>query len=283
MTPTTPLQSLDAWKRASDDERQSCAAAIATATGFEQGPRVGAHALITLMHPTGLHLVAIPGGVFYSGFTDHDLYVFFAQLGGAEAAEARFHHLRDVIDQNQPNVARVAPFLCSAEQWAGSGPMAFDDEPWNHPLESIDATLAEHSARLPRASEWEWVAREGGATPWVGVRPDELPIAPGEIPSIEWGQPNGFGVGSLHMGEVGELVRKGEGHALRGGHGMWQDDIEAIALLCGYDWRLTDHTALPFRFVFSLDLPAPQGQPEVHALPDDAITEAVRRFRASAG
>ena len=280
MTATDPLLTLGAWMGATDDERAEAGAALAAATGFSEGEPVGTHGFRALEHPTGLHLVAIPGGVFWSGLTDADLYALFAHLGGVEAAEARWSDMRREVERASPEVARVAPFLCAAEQWAGKGPMGFQDEPWNHLLEKIDATLTEHSARLPAATEWEWIAREGGATPWVGVPPGALPIPPRKIPKIQWGQPNGFGVGSLHMGEVGELVDDGDERALRGGHGMWQDSLEAMALLCGYDWRLTDQRAVPFRFAFSLDLPAPAGEPDPVELPDDAIGDAVRRFRA---
>ncbi len=274
------LTTLATWLDASNDARASTGAHLASTTGFEEAGPVGRHGFRSLRHPTGLTLVAVPGGVFWRGLTDADLYALYAHLQGS--ADGRWDEIRQEVEQASPRVARVRAFLCSAEQWAGSGPMGFNDEPWNHRFDDIEATLQEHSARLPSVEEWEWVAREGGMTPWVGVPPSALPVEPRRIPKIAWGQPNGFGIGSLHIGEVGELVQDGESQALRGGHGMWQDDLEALALLCGYHWRLSDHRAVPFRFAYSLDVPDPEGEPEVTSLPDDEVARAVARFRSGA-
>lgn len=158
----------------------------------------------------------------------------------------------------------------------------FSSEPRNHRRAKIDAILAEHDARVPSAEEWEWVAREGDATPWVGVSPADLPIPPRKIPtSSRWGHPNGFGVGNLHLAESGELVTDGDGESLRGGHAMWQDGLEAIALMAGYAWPLAGAKAMPFRFAFSLDLPAPDEEPTAAPLPDDASSRAVALLRGA--
>jgi len=275
-----PLSTLTTWLEADPQQRVAVGRALANVSGFPEVDPVGRHAFRALRHPTGLHLVAVPGGIYWCGLTDADLYALFTHLDGTD--EGRWDEIRAEVERATPQVARVAPFLCAAEQWGDGGPAGFQDEPWNHRFENIDAVLAEHSARLLDAAEWEWIAREGGKTPWVGVSPDSLPIAPRRIPRLGWGEPNGFGVGNLLISEVGELVHAGDGRALRGGHGTWQDDLEAIALLSGYDWPLNDERAVPFRLAFSVGMPAPEGEPPAITVPDDAVGRAVARFRDGA-
>ncbi|MCB9559764.1 MAG: hypothetical protein H6708_05095 [Kofleriaceae bacterium] len=272
-----PLATLEAWRAASAEQRAAVGIALADKTGLPEEDPVGTARFRALRHGSGVTLVAIPGGVYRAGLTDADLYTLFVHLG--DGSVARWDEIRREVALASPRIARVAPFLCAAQQWGDEGPARFEDEPWNHPLGFIEEHLRAHHARLPTADEWEWVAREGGATPWVGVSPAALPLAPRKIPDLDFGKPNGFGVGNLLMSEVGELVSDDEGRSLRGGHAMWQDDLEAIALLCGYRWPLSDETHLPFRIACSLGLPPPDGDPPPLTVPDDDVGRAVRRFR----
>jgi formylglycine-generating enzyme required for sulfatase activity len=253
------LTTVETFVSLSDTDRHALAARVAAALGAEHSAHpelVGAARFAAVRHaPTGLLLVAVPGGRYTMGLREAEIDDMRRTVFG-EDPKQRFDrevggwHLARTTPAHQVD---VAPFLCATGFVHHDGRAeseeedASDEDPWldrGHVIPLVHI-LRGHGLRLLSEAEWEWIAREGGRRSWIidvtgrtGMALDDLREAP----------ENGWGIRRLKS-DQGELVAdawhasyagaptdsrawdpdpSGVPGVHRGAHNCWQDDAEAI-------------------------------------------------------
>lgn len=111
-------------------------------------------------HASGVDLVLVPGGSFDMGMSETEAKVFVASARTEEGRAIA----RDIVRAARPrHRVRVAPFLCARDPLSKGGELLL--------VSAADAAriAKARGLRLLSESEWEWVARDGGARAWIGV------------------------------------------------------------------------------------------------------------------
>ncbi len=253
------LASFAKFTARSTDERLALAAKLAKALG-DCAPHptlVGSAQLAAVTHdPTGVVLVAIPGGKFTMGLRDDELPDLKRGVFGADPKQ-RFDRELDTwcAASRLAHPVAVTPFLCAASVVYPDGrakPSDDDDEdPWYEgaAASKLVTTLAKLKLRLLSEAEWEYVAREGGERSWIvdAAGKSGFDLDRGDAPDNAWG------IGRLKSTH-GEFVadswhptyksapadsRAWNAKAMpgvhRGSNGSWED--EACAFGCHASWR----------------------------------------------
>ncbi len=143
----------------------------------------------------GQELVAIDGGSMVMGTSMDDLLAMVRVVAPAELAELEHDGFGE---SRPPRIVAVAPFLLgrSLADRAKLGLEANGD---------LAEQLRALGLRLPSEAEWEWVAREGGATRFVSTRPPEGAFAKTkDVLRALRTEENGWGVRQLN--DEGEIV-----------------------------------------------------------------------------
>lgn len=188
------LASLDAWSALTRTRRTQVRDEIAKTLGFRAGKLVGPHQLAEVVSKERIRFVVIPGGSFEMGMRDTDL------------ARVRPFDLEDELIEHTRPVHRVTirPFLCARS------PLRDEDDSLLF-LNGDAATeaLAEHAGfRVMSEAEWEFVARSGGVTAFLGT--DDIDEALSRVeaatdaaddPTSTRSDETAFGLVALHWGE----------------------------------------------------------------------------------
>ena len=168
------LRDLVAFRALDFEQRQALSGPLAESLGegFLPLPElVGTARMVTVEHtPSGVQLVAVPGGAFAMGFTERDEEA----LGGCvdTTSPSVLAVLQDLERAAAPvHWVTVAPFvlsrthLTSAQALAVSAGAVRFDVP--APADVAKLAGAGGPLRLPSEAELEYVAREGGAISFV--------------------------------------------------------------------------------------------------------------------
>jgi formylglycine-generating enzyme required for sulfatase activity len=177
------LASLSTWRQAGVARQAAVLQSIASALGAEYealAARVGNEHLGVVKHrPTGLELVAIPGGTFTMGLREEELDEI-VRLAPAELAD----DLRALAPGARPtHFVQVDAFLCARAPLSRGqaervlGPLDADverPEMGDGPdviayLSRAEAARAARSfgLRVVCEAEWEYLARDGGIASWA--------------------------------------------------------------------------------------------------------------------
>lgn len=249
---------LDAWKRLTDAQRKIIANDVAAALGADWaavGKLRGKLKVAAVQHvPSNTELVVIPGGSFTAGIRPDDL----AQLDDVEWVEDEgSEYLEQAAEAAPPRKAKVAPFLLArapllvkrARELVGAkvgwviGDERSDSSPVRFTKAQCAPILKAIPWRLPTATEWEWVARDGGKHAFVnGATPDAAEAACSALygkafaPERDGAGSNEFGVWGMPWGDwIATAAKPRVPHAGRGGAAMlypWQND-ELMMQLAG--------------------------------------------------
>jgi len=257
--PWPELATVEAFAALSDMDRHALASRLTAALGAGHAAHpelVGAARLAAVRHaPTGLLLVAVPGGRHTMGLRDDEIDDARRTLFSQDPKQ-RFDREVGVwhIARTTPaHEVDVGPFLCATGFVHPDGRAeseeedASDEDPCFGSAEVVQLVdvIRGHHLRLLSEAEWEWIAREGGRRSWIvdvagrtGMQLDDF-NDPAE---------NGWGIRRLKS-DHGELVAdgwhpsyagapsdsrawdpdpSGSPGVLRGSHNCWQDDAEAI-------------------------------------------------------
>jgi len=127
-------------------------------------------------------LLEIPGGAYVAGISLDDVFALLTALPAS--SEAASEYAEEVARARPVRVVQIAPFRVSPT------------------LEKEERSFAEATREAERAgmrllseAEWEWIARDGGATRFVGVPGAKSPLRRG-VPAVR--SQNRLGVGELH-------------------------------------------------------------------------------------
>jgi len=280
----TSLTTLESLRAHASEARCALAAVIAGALGSKFAPcdaLVGQEGLPAVVHlPTGMRLVAIPGGEFVMGMDAREvdeIARLYAPLGRADEA-------REYVTwaTQPPRTVRVQPFLCMQEPISERVarlllPEVYDEDDLDGADETALVTPRRAAEirgalgfRFLAEAEWEWIAREGGARRWLLDEPPSAISLDFDPARGGNASPNGFGFSLLRVGLelVGDTWHQSYESApsvaiaweprvvpehARGCHAGWQDELEAIRLHAGArEGRHGDDVAA---VRFALDLP----------------------------
>jgi formylglycine-generating enzyme required for sulfatase activity len=173
-----PFAEISAFESLDAAARLTLSPLLAAALGREFRPMpklVGTKQMVAVEHvPSGVELVAIPGGRFDMGFTERDLEEVERCIDCASEEVTKW--LKIIVDMASPvHAVTVAPFLLSratlrpAQVQAVGGPRT--DDISVHFVEALTRQLKDF--RLPSEAELEYVAREGGAVSFM-CQPGQL-------------------------------------------------------------------------------------------------------------
>lgn len=270
---------LDHWKRLSDAQRKLLAKDVATALGDEWtavGKLRGKLKVAAVAHaPSSTEFVVIPGGSFTAGIRPDDL----AQLEDVEWVEDEgSEYLEDTAAAAPPRKVKLAPFLLAraplllkrARELVGTkvgwviGDEGSDRSPVRFTKAQCTPILKAIPWRLPTATEWEWVARDGGGHAFVnGATPDDAEAACSALygkafdPERNDAGSSGFGVWGMPWGDwIAKPGKPRVPHAGRGGAAMlypWQNDELMMQLAGMADGGCANEEQC---LRFAIDLPA---------------------------
>ncbi|WP_437288312.1 formylglycine-generating enzyme family protein [Sorangium sp. So ce406] len=194
------LEELERFLALPREDRLRLGPAVAEALGdaWEAAPRLaGDKGLCVMRHrPTGIELVAVPGGSFEMGLRDDDLEELSEHVDWtSHVARA----VRELEARCRPvHAVRVRPFLCAERPLSSEQARRL-----SHGREVSDTLPAGRAARfvedlgfrLPSEAELEWLAREGGGLHFTC---DIAAATGGRRGAVDV---NGFGVVDLLGGE----------------------------------------------------------------------------------
>jgi hypothetical protein len=260
------LESVETFSRTTSEERADLATRIAAALGADwrsAGVLRGKQQLATVLHvPTNLELVAIPGGSFVAGIRPDEVEL----MRTVEYVEnTALEWIDKLAEAAVPREVTVKPFLCARAPASAACARVLgvdvgwvvgddsDDAPIRLDDESAEALFEQFAmARLPRRAEWEWVARQGGALPFInGATFEEAEDACKALygtafdPVRDDAGQNAWGVWGMPWGDwICEDDELQLAYAGRGGAAMlypWQGDEIVMQLAgqpddtCGFD------------------------------------------------
>lgn len=153
--------------------------------GYSPAPEEDGRPSLRVVHPAGVELVAVPGGAFDMGLSDRDIAEVADHVDLTSRLAAR---LRALCAAARP-VHRVAigPFLCAIRLFGDTGASLLTRD------DSL-ALAASLGLRLVSEAELEWLARDGGVTPFTldaARRREEIDHDDGRLASR-------FGVRGIH-------------------------------------------------------------------------------------
>lgn len=245
-TAFTVLSSLDTWRAATPAQRRSLAEKVADVLGDDWTPTGSLHGkaqLAEVLHrPTGVRFVAIPAGSFLSGLRPDEVEL-------AQSLRWQEPSTLELFGPAKTAPAGVAPFLC-ARAPVSTEPMT---------KKQAEQALRRTPFRVMTPLEWEYVARDGGDSPFVNARTaDEAEARCAKLFRAAFDpkqkDATSFGVWGLPLGEWVSSKKSGALTGACGGAAMlwpWQGD-ELIECFAGLRDSQNSNTQNPLRFAFSL-------------------------------
>ena len=188
------LNDLVNWSALSRGQRALVRDSLAKTLRFAAGDLVGPHELAEVIHPSGIRFVAIPGGTYEMGMRDADL--------------KRVAHLQPppgLTDSTLPvHFVTIKPFLCARSPLRdANGALRFMDEG-----EATEVLGGFEGFRVMSEAEWEYVARNGGVTSFMGtddpteaIRRVEASADLAVNPTSSMNDETAFGIAALPWGE----------------------------------------------------------------------------------
>lgn len=241
-----PLASLAAWRAATPAQRKSLAGKVAASLGDDWTPTralQGKEQLPEVLHrPTGVRFIAIPAGSFLSGIRPDEVDL-------AQSLRWQEDVTLEGFGSAKTAPAAVATFLC-ARAPVSTEPMT---------RRKAEQALKRTPFRVMTVDEWEYVARDGGTSPFVNARtPKEAEAACAKLYGTSFDpkkkEVSAFGVWGLPLGEWTSSKKDGALTGACGGAAMlypWQGD-ELIDCFVGVRDRAHSNTENLLRFAFSL-------------------------------
>ena len=245
-TAFTLLSSLDTWRAASAAQRRSLAEKVADVLGAEWRPTGALHGkeqlAEVLHHPTGVRFVAIPAGSFLSGLRPDEVEL-------ARSLPWQEPSTLELFGPAKTAPAGIAPFLC-ARAPVSTEPMT---------KRQAERALSRTPFRVMTPLEWEYVARDGGDSPFINARtPDEAAARCAKLHRATFApkqkDSTAFGVWGLPLGEWVASKKSGALTGACGGAAMlwpWQGD-ELIECFAGLRDSENSNPQNPLRFACSL-------------------------------
>lgn len=240
------LASLAAWRAATASQRKSLAGKVAALLGDDWAPTgalQGKEQLAEVLHrPTGVRFIAIPAGSFLSG-------IRLDEVGLAQSLRWQEDVTLEGFGSAKTAPAAVATFLC-ARAPVSTEPMT---------RRKAEQALKRTPFRVMTVDEWEYVARDGGTSPFVNARtPKEAEAACAKLYGASFDpkkkEVSSFGAWGLPLGEWTSSKKDGALTGACGGAAMlypWQGD-ELIDCFAGVRDRANSNTENLLRFAFSL-------------------------------
>ncbi|MER2563867.1 MAG: ankyrin repeat domain-containing protein [Myxococcaceae bacterium] len=245
-TAFTALSSLETWRAATTAQRKSVAEKIADTLGDEWTPTGALHGreqLAEVLHqPTSVRFVAIPAGSFLSGLRQDEVEL-------AQTLDWQEPSTLELFAPSKTAPAIIATFLC-ARAPVSTEPMT---------KKQAEQALKRTPFRVLTPLEWEYVARDGGASPFISARtPAEAEAACAKLYGAMFDpkkkDSTAFGVWGLPLGEWVSSKKSGALTGACGGAAMlypWQGD-ELVECFAGLRESANANTQNPLRFAFSL-------------------------------
>lgn len=245
-TAFTVLSTLETWRAATTAQRKSLAEKVADTLGDDWAPTGALHGreqLAEVLHrPTGVRFVAIPAGSFLSGLREDEVEL-------AQTLAWQEPSTLELLGPAKTAPATVATFLC-ARAPVSTEPMT---------KKQAEQALKRTPFRVLTPLEWEYVARDGGHSPFVSARtPDEAEAACAKLYGAAFDpkkkDSTAFGVWGLPLGEWVSSKKNGALTGACGGAAMlypWQGD-ELVECFAGLRESANANTQNPLRFAFSL-------------------------------
>lgn len=242
------LEDLDAFSASGLGEREAALHELCERLGsaFSPGTPTLAEDSLPLRHlPTGLELVAVPGGEFEMGLTEEDLRALSYLVDWTAAIAEKADALRREL--GPPRRVRVAPFVV-ARRLLPSPEVGAVETPGS-PTATRSLVRTDFSSALglasslalglPSEAEIEWCLRDGGRSRLVLGLFDWYT---GAMASYADALRSRFGLEELDIGQwaVGDAARPGveEGVIRSGGFGpVLVSGIEAFGALPGRRYR----------------------------------------------
>ena len=170
-----------AWDQLDPEARLQTARHIAAALGPEWSAvdkLRGRRELAAVLHvPSSTEFVAVPGGTYIAGVRPEELELMRTIEFSEDSAN---EWLDEISESAPPTEATVKPLLVARaplltgrarELGADVGWVVGDDKSDFAPIrfgdEQTEPILEQIAWRLPTSIEWEWIAREGGTTPFI--------------------------------------------------------------------------------------------------------------------
>ncbi len=202
--------------------------------------------------------VRIPAGWVQQGFSVDDIHELLYALpqGHRGDPDVLAQLAIEVAHARPPKLMPVAAFECARrvtsladaqsalpDGWASERLGAYYESPAPHASfdtrEDAERCATTLGMRLLTETEWEYIAREGGRIRFTNVPADRHPWRLADDDAIDYGRANGWGVHNLLGSGEWTSTDWAEGSVTRGGHAMFQDDLELIALHAAYRMRNT--------------------------------------------
>jgi len=284
----TLIEKIIAWETQSPADRRAIVATVATALGngfLPEPDLLGRAGLGAVRHQdTNIVFLLIPGGEFDMGLSNAEEAELITRISGSASPDERQRveselsvHLAALRPVHR---VHVRPFLCAREHLSSALvleklTLSYADDLADFgdaaTLRAADAPAAARTFgfRLLSDAEWEYVAREGGATSWC-VRPEAL-----QAFDVSEKSENDFGIRHL-ASAAGEWVAD-QWHETydgapavsvtwdasetagvhRGAHTSLQDPIEAMTAHAAFRERANPNTPFQLGGIrLAIDLPA---------------------------
>jgi hypothetical protein len=239
-----PLSSLETWRATKKSGRLALAESIVEWLGSDwktAGALVGREGLAEVLHvPSSTRFVAVPSGAFFAGVREEEVEL-------AQTLDWQEDSTLELLTANA-KPATVAAFLCARAPVRG--------EPVSRKIAT--ATLKRGPFRAMSPLEWEFVARDGGDSPFINGRtPKEAEAVSAALYGKRFDPKKATGALGIWGLQLGEWVSKSANKTLTGACGgvaqlyPWQGD-ELIDCLAGQRESVNSSSQNLLRYALSL-------------------------------